>query len=75
MSAKCQKQTSTRDVRFVPIADIPGYSISSSASVSNVGGISRSSVLAVLRLITNSNLVARSTGSSAGLAPLRIRPV
>jgi hypothetical protein len=28
-----------------------------------------------LRLITNSNLVGCITGMSAGLAPLRIRPV
>src|SRR5215831_18644969 len=33
------------------------YSMTSSASASNVGGISRPNVLAVLRLITNSNLV------------------
>ena len=30
--------------------------------------------LAVLRLITNSNLVGCSTGNSAGFAPLRILP-
>jgi hypothetical protein len=33
------------------------YSITSSASASDVGGTSRPSALAVLRLITNSNLV------------------
>ena len=32
------------------------------------------SALAVLRLITNSNLVDCTTGRSAGLSPLRIRP-
>ena len=31
-------------------------------------------VFAVLRLITNSNLVGRTTGSSEGFAPLRIWP-
>jgi hypothetical protein len=31
--------------------------------------------LAVLRLMTNSNLVGRATGKSAGLAPLRMLPV
>src|SRR5215472_9330089 len=51
------------------------HSITSSASASNVGGISRPSALAVLRLITNSNLVGCVTGSSSGLAPLRILPV
>jgi hypothetical protein len=35
------------------------------------GGISRSSALAVERLITNSNLVDCTTGRSAGVAPLR----
>src|SRR5262249_22963124 len=50
------------DVRFVPKADscsaakIP-YSISSSASDINEAGIVSPSVLAVVRLITNSNLV------------------
>jgi hypothetical protein len=42
-------------------ADLRGigavYSITSSAVASSVGGTSRLSVLAVLRLITNSNLV------------------
>jgi hypothetical protein len=49
------------------------YSITSSASASIVGGRSRPRAFAVLRLITNSNLVGCSTGRSAGLAPLRIR--
>jgi putative ABC transport system substrate-binding protein len=51
------------------------YSITSSARVSSECGTSRPSVFAVLRLITNSNLVGCSTGRSAGLAPLRIFPV
>jgi hypothetical protein len=50
------------------------YSITSSARASSTGGISRPSALAVLRLMTNSNLVGRWTGRSAGLAPLRIGP-
>jgi hypothetical protein len=50
------------------------YSITSSARASSVGGTSRPSALAVPRLMTSSNRVARSTGTSAGLAPLRIRP-
>src|SRR6266576_3240682 len=49
------------------------HSITSSASASSVGGISRPSVVAVLRLITNSNLVGCSTGRSPGFVPLRIR--
>src|SRR5262249_27600225 len=50
----------------------PPHSITSSASASNVGGTSRPSALAVLRLMTDLNLVACSTGISPGLAPLRI---
>ena len=36
------------------------YSITSSAQARSVGGTSRASALAVLRLITNSNLVGRA---------------
>ena len=39
-----------------------------------LAGMSRPSALAVLRLITSSNLVGCWTGSSAGFAPLRMRP-
>jgi hypothetical protein len=49
-----------------------GHWITSSARSSSDCGIVRPSALAVLRLITNSNFVACSTGRSAGLAPLRI---
>src|SRR5262249_53874546 len=49
------------------------HSITSSARASNVAGTSRPSVLAVFRLITNSNLVAACTGRSAGFSPLRMR--
>ena len=37
-------------------------------------GLSRPSALAVLRLMTSSNLVGCMTGRSAGLSPLRMRP-
>src|SRR5258708_38823314 len=50
------------------------HSITSSASASSLSGIWRPSALAVLRLITNSNLVGCMTGRSAGFPPLRIRP-
>src|SRR5262249_54934048 len=50
----------------------PDHSITSSASARSVGGISRLSPLAVLRLMTSSNFVGCSTGRSAGFAPLRI---
>src|SRR4029450_8668463 len=49
-----------------------GYSTTWSARTSSVCGIVRPSAFAVLRLITSSNFVGRSTGRSAGLAPLRI---
>ncbi len=49
------------------------YSITSSARASSVCGICKSSALAVLALITNSNLVGCCTGSSPGFSPLRIR--
>src|SRR5262245_9405076 len=48
------------------------HSITSSARTSSVGGTSRPSAFAVFMLITTTNLVACSTGMSAGLAPLRI---
>ena len=44
----------------------PTYSITSSARPSSGSGIFRPSALAVLRLITNSNLSGCCTGSSAG---------
>src|SRR5215813_3923006 len=51
------------------------HSITSSASCCNCRGTLRPRAFAVLRLITSSNLVGCSTGRSAGLSPLRIRPV
>ena len=51
------------------------YSITSSAVCKKASGIERSSALAVLRFMTNSNLVGVCTGRSAGLLPLRMRPV
>src|SRR5215831_1951730 len=63
--------------RSVPIFDScaaakRGYSITSSARASSDGGMLMSSALAVLTLITSSNVVGCSTGRSAGLAPLSI---
>jgi hypothetical protein len=48
------------------------YWMTSFAWNRNVGGRVKPSALAVLRLTINSNLWARSTGKSAGLAPFRI---
>ena len=51
------------------------HSITSSAKVRSLGGISIPSAFEVLRLITNSNLVGCITGRSFGLIPFRILPV
>src|SRR6266545_788500 len=51
----------------------PPHSITSSARASSVGGTSRPSVFAVLRLMTSSILVGACTGKSAGFSPLKIR--
>ena len=53
----------------------PLHSITSSARASSVGGMSRPSALAVLRLMYRENCVGSSTGRSAGRAPLRTRSV
>jgi ABC-type uncharacterized transport system substrate-binding protein len=54
--------------------DLGLNSITSSARASRIGGISRPSALAACRLMTSSKLVDCTTGRSATLAPLRIRP-
>ena len=48
---------------------IQNYLMTRSARASTFGGIVRPICFAVLRLITNSNFVGCSTGSSPGLAP------
>src|SRR5262249_41022202 len=53
----------------------PFHSITLSARASSIAGTSEPSILAVCRLTTSSNLVARRTGKSAGLSPLRMRPL
>jgi hypothetical protein len=50
------------------------YSITLSASASNLGGISSPSTLAVLRLITSSNFADCSIGRSVVFVPLIIFP-
>src|SRR5438874_9066813 len=50
------------------------HSITSSAMASTPGGKLRPNALAVLRLITKSNLVDCITGRSAAFAPFRTRP-
>src|SRR5207249_5836594 len=51
------------------------YSITSSARPSSVSGKVSPSALAVFMLMISSTLVACCTGRSAGLSPLRMRPV
>src|SRR5215813_690592 len=51
---------------------VTSYLITLSARASTAGGIVRPICFAVFRLITNSNFVGCSTGSSAGFAPFRI---
>src|SRR5437867_7516596 len=48
------------------------HSITSSASASNLSGISRPRALAATTLITSSYLVGISTGKSPGFVPLRM---
>ena len=57
-----------------PASGLPhnAYWITSSAKRSTDGGTVILSALAVLRLMTSSNVVSCSTGRSAGLAPLQI---
>src|SRR5215469_6081895 len=75
---KADIETQSRDVGFVPKADIlrcskeRRYSITTSARDSSDCGTDRPSAFAVLRLMMNSNLVGNSTGRSAAFAPLRI---
>src|SRR5262249_32012353 len=52
----------------------PLHSITSSARARKDSGIVRPIAFAALTLTTSSNLVAWSTGRSAGDAPLRMRP-
>src|SRR5262249_41480539 len=50
------------------------HSITSSARASSFSGTVRPSILAVWALMTSPNLADCTTGRSAGLAPLRMRP-
>jgi hypothetical protein len=68
------RQTSKRAIkRLMHRSKKPCHSITSSAMASNLSGTVRPSALAVLRLITSSNLVGCCTGRSAGLSPLKMR--
>ena len=62
-----------RSVRCHTLGRRPDYSITSSASAITVGGTVKPSVIAVLKLMANSNLAGACAGSSAGLAPFKMR--
>src|SRR5206468_12085623 len=53
----------------------PSHSITSSARASTVGGTVMPTALAVLRLMTSSNLVGCTIGRSPGFSPFKTRPV
>ena len=64
----------------IGLADPVYLAIADDASIrkvvaNGVGGTSMPKSRAVCRLMANSNLVACTTGRSAGFSPLRIRPV
>jgi hypothetical protein len=63
-----------RELMQQRLAPMRRYSITSSARASSVGGTSRPRMRAVCALISISNLADCSTGKSAGLVPLRMRP-
>src|SRR5262249_30374291 len=73
LCARCERRYSRAAEQRYERA--PLHSITSSASASNLSGISRPSVLAGFRLTTNSYLVGCCTGKSPGFSPLRTRPV
>ena len=56
------------------VARAAAGSITSSAATSSLSGTVRPSTLAVWALMTSSNLVDCTTGSSAGFVPLRMWP-
>src|SRR5262249_54283332 len=65
---RCRHTAEQRDELAAP------HSITSSARARKDSGIVRPTAFAALTLTTSSNLVAWSTGRSAGEAPLRMRP-
>jgi hypothetical protein len=69
----CRERPCSRRAADQPNELPPSHSITSSARASTDGGTSRPSALAVLRLMTSSNLVGACTGRSAGFSPLRMR--
>src|SRR5215469_483234 len=62
-----------REVSFLNLPLASHHSITTSAATSSLSGTVRPSALAVLRLMTSSNLVGWTTGRSAAFSPLRMR--
>src|SRR5262249_44544802 len=75
LTARCERPRCHRAAEQRDELAAGAHSITSSAIASSVGGTSRPSALAVLRLMASSKLVGCNTGNSAGLVPRRIRPV
>jgi hypothetical protein len=73
-AAQRLRALSRRSKVFGETALTASYSITSSARASSMGGTSSPSALAVLRLMTRSNLVGCTTGKLWGFSPLRILP-
>ena len=77
---KADVEPRSYDVANVPLAAVSNrskqylYSITSSAMARSDGDTVRPSIRAVSVLMTSSNLVACTTGKSAGFSPLRMRP-
>jgi len=72
-SEKCQFRTHTS--QQTTCAVVVPYSTTSLARASSIGATVRPRCFAVLRLITSLNRVGSRVGGSAGLVPLRKRPV
>ena len=68
----CDTRAHERE-ELAPPHRFPRHSITLSARATSVAGTVTPIALAVLRLITSSNLLACSTGKSFGRAPLRMR--
>ena len=60
-------------VRAYAAKELNTYSMTLSARASSVGEMTIPSAFAVLRFITNSNLVGCETGRSAGFRPFKIK--
>src|SRR5215472_10232754 len=72
LRARCERPCRCRAAEQREELAAVAHPITSSAVASRVGGTARPNALAVMRLMTRSNLVGCWTGMSPGLAPRRI---